>query len=271
MEINQKLLHRAADESIREVRWGNTWLKHRRYVVKSRGSDVLLEVEARREYCRYSPLSDPQLFVAFARQPEPVTEDVMLGWAHKYGALGLRDVFVTHEAAESLVRFREEVRTARRVLRLYELATSERANAAEIAGVLGPLEDTEIGIDVWPNRLRRANRADAVRIALGEVELVVRQKLRKHTYAYVYVLASGVFEPALGFHDLLGAIYLQARALLTSSGIRRCQAPDCVNIIPPGSYRNKIYCDPPEKNTCAQRAHDHRKRAEREAAVQRGR
>ena len=85
------------------------------------------------------------------------------------------------------------------------------------------------------------------------------------------MLASGVSEPKVGFHNLLGAIYLQARSLLTASDIRRCQAPDCINVIPPGSYRNKIYCDPPGKNTCAQRAHDHRKRAERETAGQQSR
>ncbi len=258
MGVNDELLRRVARESAREVLRHRTWQVFHRYTVASRDGDVLLVADPKRQKdgqlnCRwYEPLRDMGLFVAFARLPEPITEDVMVRWVRLAGTLGIESIY-----EERLSGFREEAREARRALRLYELATVERVDAAAIADVLGSLEDTRMASVVYPQRLTMRGRADAVRIALGEVEEIVRTKLQLHTHADVYRYASGAFKRAVGFHDLVGAIYLQARTLFSLSEIRRCQAPDCAHIIPPGSYRNKTYCS----KTCSQRVRDRKKRA----------
>jgi hypothetical protein len=187
----------------------------------------------------YSPLTDAQdLFIRFARL-EP-TEEAWRSFLRSYGALG------PDPRRDRFSRFVEEVRRAKRVLKLYEAATAKPADVNAIAGIFG--EDGVLEApDLWA---KRSAPPQASLPALKEVDAVIREMLKAETFADLY---SGSPEgqplPSWGAHTLLGSIWLQFAFARTSiREPRRCKAEDCSNLVTasPGAkkglYKNKDYC-----------------------------
>lgn len=187
----------------------------------------------------YSPLTDAQdLFIQFARL-EP-TEEAWRSFLPRYGALG------PDPRRDRFSRFVEEVRRAKRVLKLYEAATAKPADVNAIAGIFGEdgvLQDS----DRWT---KKTTPPEASRLALKEVDAVIWGMLQAETFVDLYY-KTGEEQPVLssGFHSLLGAIWLQfsfARTLIREP--RRCKAEDCSNLLTAGRgakkavYKNKDYC-----------------------------
>jgi hypothetical protein len=216
----------------REARWAGLSEEQRERALKS-------DPTAPGQVRLYSPLTDAQdLFIRFARL-EP-TEEAWRSFLPRYGALG------PDPQRDRFSRFVEEVRRAKRVLKLYEAATAEPADVNAIANIFGEdgvLQDP----DLWT---KRTTPPEASRLALKEVDAVIREMLKAETFADLHY---GTYEeqPVLswGFHSLLGAIWLQfsfARTLIREP--RRCRAEDCFNLLPasPGAkkavYKNKDYC-----------------------------
>lgn len=187
----------------------------------------------------YSPLTDvPDLFILFARL-EP-TEEEWLSFLHRYGALG------PDPRRDRFSRFLEEVRRARRVLKLYQAASQSPPNVRAIAGIFG-----EDGALQDPDRwAKRTTPPEASRLALKEVDAVIKEMLKAETFGDLYY-GTREEQPSLswGFRSLLGCIWIQFAFARTSiREPRKCKAEDCPNFLTasPGAkkatYKNKDYC-----------------------------
>ena len=197
-----------------------------------------------------SPLTDtPDLFIRFARL-EP-TEEAWRSFLPRYGALG------PDPRRDRFSRFIEEVRRAKRVLKLYEAATAKPANVKAVADIFdkdGVLQDPEL----WA---KRTAPPQASRVALREVDAVIREMLKAETFAELHYVSHGEQPlPSWGFHSLLGAIWLEFFFARTSiREPRRCAAEDCSNALTAGGkgkkalYKNKDYCS----KACGERQRDH--------------
>jgi hypothetical protein len=187
----------------------------------------------------YFPLADtPDLFIRFARL-EP-TEEEWQSFLRRYGALG------QDPRRDRFSRFVEEVRQAKRVLKLYEAATAEPAEVNPIASIFGE-DGVLLNSDQWA---KRTSPPEASRLALKEVDVVIREMLRAETFADLRYEAREE-QPllSLAVRSLLGCIWIQfafARTLVREP--RRCEAEDCYNLLAasPGAkkavYKNKRFC-----------------------------
>jgi hypothetical protein len=235
----------------------------------------------------YAPLRDyPDLFLRFAslfpKSPPTMDEtlEVVLTWARNYGVLGLElpdhlkipGHFEGHRGRwESLRLFSREIRNAARVLEFYEAATAPG----------GPDEQLTETLARWDQISEYLPLDKQREYALHFVSDRVGTYVRNECYPILWRTTDTEsnrtlgFAQSLGFHSLLGAMYLQMMWLMTAGeSARRCERPGCPRIVtfeppqPPndsirkgarGKYRtrkDKKYCS----DACRQWVYDHARR-----------
>jgi hypothetical protein len=201
----------------------------------------------------YAPLRDePDLFVKFASlaSKDPRTRDgrydIMLEWIKKYGVLGLKvegnsASDLRSERHENLMLFWSEVYDASRCMALYEAATGSKGLLRR-SGISG--------------KTLEEKRKSAVGMLSKKVNAILQRDCYPKLYYQVRVDSGETADVGLswGFRSLLGAMYLQLAWRIKS---RRCQAPNCNNIIGLHKRSDKEVCS----KTCKQRRKDHRDRA----------
>jgi hypothetical protein len=171
---------------------------------------------------RYAPLADaPGLFFDFAYWD--LNQEKWLVFLHRYGTLG------PDPERDRFSRFCDEVRRAKRVLKLFGAATVEpEPNVRAIAEVFeqdGVLEDR-------PRWAAKVKLEDAKAAALQEVRMVTEDMLKEWTFPAPYQRdLDQPFSRSWGFGSLLGALWLQFYFLMTSDKVRYCQGPGCSNPI----------------------------------------
>jgi hypothetical protein len=216
----------------REARWAGLSEQQRERALEF---DPTVSGQAR----LYSPLTDAQdLFIRFARL-EPTVEE-WRSFLLRYGALG------PDPQRDRYSRFVQEVRRAKRVLKLYQAAKAEPADVNAIASIFG--EDSVLrDPDRWA---KGTSPPEASRLALKEVDAVIKEMLKAETFADLYC---GNHEeqplPSWGAHSLLGSIWLEFFFARTSiREPRRCEAEDCYSLLTAspgakkGAYKNKRFC-----------------------------
>lgn len=238
----------------------------------------------------YSPLrAYPDLFLRFAAisRKSPLTHgemlEVVLDWASNYGVLGLDGIdYLKAEGyqerrtgrRESVSAFSYEVRSAARVLELYEAATVQEEPDERLTRVLEGWHFSTEGLSL------NEQREKALRFVSDRVGAYVSSECYPILYRTVDKEANKTlgFAHSFGFYSLLGAMYLQMMWLLTEgSNVRRCGRPGCPRIIefqPPqlpedwtkkgarGKYRTRKdtkYCS----QTCKQWVYDQTKKKAR--------
>ena len=185
----------------------------------------------------YRPLVDePGLFFRFAGLWDgTVLRSAWRDWIAELGVLGLDGGKPRGGVQESYHNFAREVKEAHTVLRLFEAAVNPRG-----AG------ETKIREILHPEKLEASLGTVAARdAALRVVGIRVQKKLNNECFPQLYQNADGTFVLSYGFQSLLGALYIQMASLLAdgAAAARWCQAPDCFRFIPPGSRRDKKFCD----------------------------
>lgn len=303
-DISAKLKY-ARSKAVSDSLAGPAWLVYDSYKIERRDGEVFIYAPFRTPLCEagrvyhgppedvglkrhYAPLRDyPNLFLRFAAisRKDLLTEDEMLeevlAWATSYGVLGLDGIDYLEVPGrrdyrmgrrESLSVFSEEVLNAAEVLELYETST--------VPG--GPDNSLTAALRKWDHTTEGQTLRDQKEFALLVVADRVGSYVSRECYPILYRTIrndSGTvgFVQGLGFHSLLGAMYLQMMWLMiegSAENVRRCKRPGCSQIIsfePPeepedstrrgarGKYRtrkDKEYCS----NKCKQWVYDEAKR-----------
>ncbi len=191
----------------------------------------------------YAPLRCPELVVDLAYQADkPITPETVLRWAKHYGLLGLSNKSVIGEEGvevqgggrrDSVACFAKAADEVRTCLRAYE---------AVMIGE-GPLDLEELGASLGPlpwDVVRPWGRHKSVERPwlFGVIARMVQRRLLEHCYPQLTTYTrggnpSGRFALSLGFHNLLGAAWLQMARLLSAEedSVRRCKLPDCRRVI----------------------------------------
>ena len=198
----------------------------------------------------YMPLEDyPDLFDKFARLPDhgEIGTEVWLRWLHQYGVLGTLPgrpgSYQRNEVADSFSEFVQEALLANRTLSLFEAVTGPHGlDISMVREVLPEGYGSHVGDD--PAQLEHA----ALRAVVDTVDqkvlgachegLVSRDTVawrRKHL---------SPFTKRWEFTSLLGAMWLQFKWLVSTDGLRYCQAPECLRLIPPSARSDKKTCSP---------------------------
>ena len=305
MQNSKKNFERASFKAASRSLTGLTWTVYESYDVHRQSDDVFVcapfrppRYESERIYDRppedlglkrhYCPLKDyPDLFLRFASlyRKDICTEEeileIVLSWVEDYGVLGLEGVDHLKIAGrsahrmgrrESLSKFWREAREAARVLAFYEAATAP----------IGPDKQLTKTLEAWVGpSITTAPLSEKREYALSFVSDRVGSYVRNDCYPILWRTVDKErdhtldFRQGLGFHSLLGAMYLQMMWLMIEGdGARRCERPGCIRIVtfdpppaPEGSFekgargkyrtrRDKKYCS----TACKQWVYDQAKR-----------
>lgn len=234
----QKQLADGAKEAVTEELRGTIWAVYPdRYSyspdMRGGGPCAVVFGPALRNRIRYAPLVDtPALVLEFGELGgEEIREDDWRDWVERYGVLGL------HKHPESLMgldrggmgetldAFREEAQRAHWILSLYGAATA--SDGPDVAAIAAIGREAEPG---YPPQLTQTPEM-AWEFALDLAGTLVQEKLATETFPQLYLTQQG-HRSAWGFRSLLGALYLQAMFLLTTTGkVQYCRGPGCYNVI----------------------------------------
>jgi hypothetical protein len=177
----------------------------------------------------YAPLMAPELVVELANIADnPITPEVVLGWAETYGLLASskEDVLVDevvgvpisdHACRESVAAFATAAGTVRMCLRVYEaLNRDEELDLEKLSSEIGPLPtDRLVGV-MKPWQREPGHERAWLFSVLGSV---TQAHLDEHCYRQFNIFTrggypTGRFVLSWGFHNLLGAIWLQFAGML---------------------------------------------------------
>jgi hypothetical protein len=250
LQVEEEFLADAVQRAVTELKillWGV--YDHRRYAVHEFVSDegdtdlyVVYDRPPSEEPVghvrRYAPFVEtPHLFLTFARlADEEITREHWKDWTRRYGVLGLQryDPRLKHGRwkggpAETFSAFKEEACEANETLKLYEAASNPDGPDVDYIKQFGEAR----GITFEDSSSRRPLNAGAFRQGAQYMVFArVRRKLREECYMDLDMTNDGAFGLSLGFHSLLGAMYLQLAFLMRNTvGVRYCRAPNCNKII----------------------------------------
>jgi hypothetical protein len=196
----------------------------------------------------YAPLRAPELVVELAnRADNPITPEVVLDWAETYGVLASskeEDVLVDevlgatisdHACRESVSAFARAAGEVRMCLRIYEaLGRDGELDLKELSSEIGPLPTNELVRLMRSWELETGHERAWLFGVLGRV---TQARLQEHCYPQFNSYRrggypTGRFVLSWGFHNLLGAIWLQfAEMLEDKDAVRFCRLPDCRRVI----------------------------------------
>jgi hypothetical protein len=196
----------------------------------------------------YAPLMAPELVVELANIAEnPITPEVVKSWAETYGILASsreEDVLVDevigvpisgHACRESVSAFATAAGTVRMCLRVYEaLNRDEELDLEKFSAEIGHLPETKL-----VREMRSWEREPGHERAwlFGVLGRVTQARLHEHCYPQFNIYTrggypTGRFVLSWGFHNLLGAIWLQIAGMLENENSARfCRLPDCRRVI----------------------------------------
>ena len=195
----------------------------------------------------YAPLGAPELVVELANVADnPITPEVVLNWAETYGLLAssreedvLEDEFGAtisgHACRESVSAFARAAGVVRLCLRIYEaLNRDEELDLEKLFAEFGPLPTNEL-----VREFRSWEREPGHERAwlFGVLGRITQARLHEHCYPQFNIYTrsgypTGRFVLSWGFHNLLGAIWLQiARMLENENSARFCRLHDCRRVI----------------------------------------
>jgi hypothetical protein len=189
----------------------------------------------------YAALRTPELAVDLANLADnAITPEAVVGWAEVYGLLApsseqavlnsFPDIpdFTFRESVSEFARAAGEVRTC---LRTYgALQSDEDLDLGKLASELGPLPEEAIR----PQERKQGHERAWLFGVLGRM---TQMRLHEHCYPQFNIYTrggypTGRFALSWGFHNLLGAIWIQIAWLLESQGsVRFCRLPDCRRVI----------------------------------------
>jgi hypothetical protein len=239
----------------------------------------------------YAPLMAPELVVELANIADnPITPEVVLNWAETYGLLAssreedvLEDEVLGgsisgHACRESVSAFARAAGEVRMCLRVYEaLGRDEDLDLEKLSSEIGPLPTNELATVMRPWEREPGHERAWLFGMLGRV---TQARLQEHCYPQFNVYTrggypTGRFVLSWGFHNLLGAIWLQFAGMLENEdSVRFCQLPDCRRVITlesgepsyeisvpgRGTYRtrsDRVFC---KGRPCKQKYHYRKKR-----------
>jgi hypothetical protein len=189
----------------------------------------------------YAPLRTPELAVDLANLADKaITPEAVVGWAEVYGLLApssepavlnafpdITDI-AFRESVSEFARAAGEVRTC---LRTYgALQSDEDLDLEKLASELSPLPQEAIR----PQERKQGHERAWLFGVLGRM---TQMRLHEHCYPQFNIYTrggypTGRFALSWGFHNLLGAIWIQIAWLLESQGsVRFCRLPDCRRVI----------------------------------------
>jgi hypothetical protein len=189
----------------------------------------------------YAPLRTPELAVDLANLADKaITPEAVVGWAEVYGLLApssepavlnafpdIPDI-AFRESVSEFARAAGEVRTC---LRTYgALQSDEDLDLEKLASELSPLPQEAIR----PQERKQGHERAWLFGVLGRM---TQMRLHEHCYPQFNIYTRGLyptgrFALSWGFHNLLGAIWIQIAWLLESQGsVRFCRLPDCRRVI----------------------------------------
>jgi hypothetical protein len=231
-----------AGSFLKQVRESN--LEGGRQLVEYRPRDPMEDVKL-----TYAPLQERYLVGDLANlADEPITPQVVIGWAEENGLLGCsweedivevegttgeRTKYHRWGRRESVKRFEEAAREVRACLRMYEAASREGpVNLDELSMSLGPLPLTFKEV-LQPWKRHKTVERPWLYDVIGTM---VQMRLRDHCFPKLITFTrggnpSGRFGLGYGFNSLLGAIWLLMAQLLDSQNVTYCRLPDCGRII----------------------------------------
>jgi hypothetical protein len=189
----------------------------------------------------YDALRTPELAVELANLADnAITPEAVKGWAEVYGLLApssepailnaFPDItdFAYRESVSEFARAAGEVRTC---LRTYgALQSDEDLDLEKLASEVGPLP----GEAMRPQERKQGHERAWLFGVLGRM---TQTRLHEHCYPQFNIYTRGLyptgrFALSWGFHNLLGAIWIQIAWLLESQGsVRFCRLPDCRRVI----------------------------------------
>ena len=197
---------------------------------------------------KYAPLMAPELVVELATIADnPITPEVVLDWAETYGLLAsskeedklvdeMTGVLISgHACRESVSAFARAAGVVRMCLRVYEaLNRDEELDLEKLSSEIGSLPPNEL-----VREMRSWEREPGHERAwlFGVLGRVTQARLHEHCYPQFNIYTrggypSGRFVLSWGFHNLLGAIWLQfAEMLENQDSVRFCRLPDCRRVI----------------------------------------
>jgi hypothetical protein len=199
----------------------------------------------------YAPLMAPELVVELAnRADNPITPEVVLDWAETYGILasskeedmlvdevlgGTISGYACRESVSAFARTAGEVRIC---LRMYEaLGRDGELDLKELSSEIGPLPTNEL---VGLMRSWELETGYERAWLFGVLGRVTQARLQEHCYPRFNIYTrgghrghpTGRFVLSWGFHNLLGAIWLQFAGMLEDEdAVRFCKLPDCRRVI----------------------------------------
>jgi hypothetical protein len=189
----------------------------------------------------YDALRTPELAVELANLADnAITPEAVKGWAEVYGLLApssepaILNAFpdITDFAfIESVSEFARAAREIRICLRTYgALRSDEDLDLGKLTSEVGPLpHDAK-----RPQELKQGHERAWLFGVLGRM---TQMRLHEHCYPQFNIFTrvrypTGRFALSWGFHNLLGAIWIQIAWLLESQGsVRFCRLPDCRRVI----------------------------------------
>ena len=183
----------------------------------------------------------PELVVELANSADDaITPEVVVDWAETYGLLApsvenvLLDGLPGFMFRESVSGFAEAAVEVRTCLRIYEALHRDELDLEKLSSEVGPL----------PGKAKKAMRPEERKHGherawlFGMLGRMVQMQLREHCYPQFNIYTRGTyptgrFALSWGFHNLLGAIWLQMAWMLEDeSSVRFCRLPDCRRVIP---------------------------------------
>ena len=192
----------------------------------------------------YAPLMAPELVVELANKADnPITPEVVLNWAEIYGLLAsskeedevLGGTISGHACRESVSAFARAAGEVRMCLRVYEaLNRGVELDLEDLSSEIGPPPTNEFArlIRLWE---RKPGHERAW--LFGVLGRVTQARLHEHCYPQFNIYTrggypTGRFVLSWGFHNLLGAIWLQMAWLLENEdSVTFCRLPDCRRVI----------------------------------------
>ncbi len=231
----------------------------------------------------YAALRTPELAVDLANLADnAITPEAVVGWAEVYGLLApssepavlnsFPDIpdFAFRESVSEFARAAGEVRTC---LRTYgALQSDEDLDLEKLSSEVGPLQSEAIR----PEERKQGHERAWLFGVLGRM---TQMRLHEHCYPQFNIYTRGLyptgrFALSWGFHNLLGAIWIQMAWLLESQGsVKFCRLPDCRRVIifesgepsyeisrpGRGKYKtrsDRVYC---RDRACKQKYHSRKK------------
>jgi hypothetical protein len=196
----------------------------------------------------YAPLRAPELVVELANRADNlITPEVVLDWAETYGLLAsskeedvledevLGGTISGHACRESVSAFASAAGEVRMCLRIYEaLGREGELDLKKLSSEIGPLPTNEL---VGVMRSWELEPGHERAWLFGVLGRVTQARLHEHCYPQFNIYTrggypTGRFVLSWGFHNLLGAIWLQFVGMLEDEdSVRFCRLPDCRRVI----------------------------------------